>query len=74
MQDTTGLTGTMRFMKLIKVTLEYNNGEKHSLEGKEAQEWLEEANSYVVIQSLRTGTGGMKERKWKITKELKEHD
>jgi hypothetical protein len=48
--------------------MEYDNGETHSLEGKEAQEWLEEANSYVTFQSLRSSGSGMKERKWKIVK------
>ena len=51
--------------KLIKVTLEFED-EIKTLEGKEAQEWRDEINSYIVTQSLRTGISGLRKRNWKV--------
>jgi hypothetical protein len=35
--------------KIVKVELEYDNGEIHRLTGEEAEKWLEAANGQAVL-------------------------
>jgi len=53
--------------KLVRVELEYDNGEIHRLTGEDAEKWLEAANGQAVMSALH----GMSfpEFKWEITKE-----
>mgnify|MGYP007031181587 CR=1 FL=1 len=61
--------GIQDMAKLIKVTLEYDNA--ISTLTDRAQEWLNEVNGYIAIQSLRTSTPGMSHYDWKIKKKKK---
>ncbi len=52
--------------KIIRVELEYDNGEIHRLTGEEAEKWLEAANGQAVFNSVH----GMQFPKldWEIVK------
>jgi hypothetical protein len=41
--------------KLIRVELEFDDGSVQSLEGEQAQEWMEVVNGYLGLQQLRQG-------------------
>lgn len=55
--------------KLVKVTMEYDNGEVQTLKGKEAQEWIDWLNGSLMMSYIHGGTG--KQFNWKVQKKAK---
>jgi hypothetical protein len=50
--------------KLIKVTFEYTDTIETLTD--RPQEWLDEVNSYIVLQSLRQSGSGMSKYDWVV--------
>ena len=59
----------MKNSKLIRVEMEYANGEVHTLKGKKAQEWLDACNSQVMMGWAHGQT--LPRFNWKIVKNKK---
>jgi len=51
--------------KILKVTFEYED-EIHTLEGEQAEKWLQRANGMCAFSA--THGGGLPEYNWKVTK------
>lgn len=45
----------MEERKLIKITMEYDNGDKQYIEGDDAERWLEALNSTIVLDYTHRG-------------------
>lgn len=54
--------------RLIRLQMDFSDGTIQVLTGREAERWLKEANSFVAVQSLRTGGSEMTPKKWKTYK------
>jgi hypothetical protein len=51
--------------KLVKVTMEYENGSEYYLKGKVCQQWLAAANSSTVMSFAHGGVTGFENIEWK---------
>jgi hypothetical protein len=50
--------------KLIRITMEFDNGKIQWLEGKEAHKWLEACNNQAVMEHIHGRS--FPEFKWKV--------